>query len=384
MAFGFVKYPFMANANKKIKADQDRWENSYPVWVPCCVMIPFGWLFRGRKFPSCKKNSLRRRWEEEQKKGPPPREQTKYPETSISPCSLRPRKADDNISNFELDRSRGLDASILKRLPLEIRQEIYGYVLGRQENCLVMLPFKIRATTGKNMHPGKNVSKAHTNQYIFLEEENRFWPHRPALLRTCRQIYVEAVSLLYTGNTFVFRHPEVLRRFKRSIAPQRWHCIRSLRFCLLYSGSKAAYLFSPAREEDWRQLWFTIASMKNLINLDVELIDKVDVEVGPWEFIDKLCQSLLTPLLQLRGLHHFQLTLFPDHGEKCSPDLGPVPLAPETRALIRLIEDTVKLPREACLCWSDDDNSDGDDFDRRRRWIATEHEYVSQGQLSHY
>lgn len=350
MAFGFVKYPFVTNANKKIKADKDRWDNSYPLWIACCVILPFGWLFRGRNWPKCEKNSVRRKWERSQPySGPPAREQTRYPETSISPCSLRPRKADDNISNLELDRSKGLDASILKRLPLEIRQEIYGYVLGRQENCLIMLPFKIRAAVeGNNISSALNVSMGGTNQYIFLDDENRFWPQRPALLRTCRQVYTEAVALLYSDNAFVFRHPEVLWRFSRSIPSQRWNCIRSIHVKLVYLGAKLAYSQVSNRQEQWKIMWASVAAMRNLIDLSVEIFDAV--EVARWEFVDDLVQMMLTPLLQVRGLHRFQLALFTEGRGNIDPGSGSVPLSSETRALIRLIEDTVKLPKEACIC----------------------------------
>ncbi|KAL8941247.1 MAG: hypothetical protein Q9216_002350 [Gyalolechia sp. 2 TL-2023] len=228
MAFSAVKWPFRENATKKLRADKDRWADSYPIWTPCCLILPFGWLFRGRQWPNREKDCRRRTRPTEPRAGPPSREQTKYPETRISPCSLRPRKDDDNISSLELYQTNALAASLLKRLPLEVRQEIYGYVLGRHKNCLVLLPFKIRAIPETN-YTGSNVLAASRNQGFLSARGHLIWPRRPALLRTCRQIYTEAVGLLYAGNTFVIKHPEILFHFSKAIPPQRLNSLRSLR-----------------------------------------------------------------------------------------------------------------------------------------------------------
>ncbi|KAL8931344.1 MAG: hypothetical protein Q9211_007033 [Gyalolechia sp. 1 TL-2023] len=347
MAFSFVKWPFLENANKKIKADKGHWVDSYPVWVPCCVMLPFGWLFRGRTWPNCEKSARRRRWESETQYVPPPREQTKYPVTRISPCSLRPREEDDNISNLELDQTKGFDLSLLKRLPLEIRQEIYGYVLGRQENCLILLPFKIRAVPEGHHISKTDVVWASTNGRVISGNGKRFWPQRPALLRTCRQIYTEAISLLYSDNTFIIKHPELLLRFAKAIPPQRLDCIRTLRVCLQpwHCGVVSQWAHTPSRREEWESFWRIVAAMQNLMNLDVEIVD--EIYSHPWAEEQNISQILLPSLLRLRGLHTFRLTVNIRHATSYfQRGMEAVPLTRETKALMELIEKLVKLPRE--------------------------------------
>ncbi|KAL8994204.1 MAG: hypothetical protein Q9188_007133 [Gyalolechia gomerana] len=348
MTFAFVKWPFLDNASDKIKADKDRWLDSYPIWVPCCLMLPFGWLFRGRTWPDCKKGHRRRTWEAEKERGPPPREQTKYPETRISPCSLRPRAEDDNISSLELDQVKGFDASLLKRLPLEIRQEIYGYVLGRQENCLILLPFKIRAVPEGHYISKTDVCWASTNERVISGNGERFWSQRPALLRTCRQIYMEAISLLYSGNTFIIKHPELLLRFAKAIPPQRLDCIRTLRICLQpwHCGFVSHWAHSPSRREEWETCWKIVAAMQNLLNLDVEIVH--ELYSHPWTEEQNICQTLLPSLLRLRGLHSFRLAVIIRHATSYSQrGWEVVPLTKETKALMQMIEELVKLPREA-------------------------------------
>ncbi|KAL8640446.1 MAG: hypothetical protein Q9228_002636 [Teloschistes exilis] len=276
MSFACIKPPFLANAEREISADDERWDDSYPIWVPCCLMIPFGWLFRGRRWPDCRKSYRRRDWEHQKwMESCEAREQTKWPETRTSPCSLKPRGEEgagsDDLSVLDLDVvNSGLEESGLQRLPLELRQEIYGYVLGREENWLVFLPFKMRAVPADHCITRGDVTDSQVNQHKLARDDRLFWPQRTALLRTCRQVYREAVDLLYTGSTFVVKHPKILFTFAKCIPQQRCSdSIRNLRIVLApKTCSSACYGLSF---EQYRRFWNIILGMEGLRKLHVDM-----------------------------------------------------------------------------------------------------------------
>ncbi|KAL9586629.1 MAG: hypothetical protein Q9212_000764 [Teloschistes hypoglaucus] len=273
MSFACVKPPFLANAERKISAGDERWDDSYPIWVPCCLMIPFGWLFRGRRWPDCSKSYRRRDWEhKEWMERCEAREQTKWPETRTSPCSLRPRgegEGSDDLSVLDLDTVSGLEGSALHRLPLELRQEIYGYVLGREENWLVFLPFKMRAVPAGHLITRGDVTDSHFNHYKVVRDDRLFWPQRTALLRTCRQVYREAVDLLYTNNTFVVKHPKILLTLAKYIPPQRLGSIRNLHIVLAPTACLSSCYGLTL--DEYRRFWDIVLGMEQLRKLHLDL-----------------------------------------------------------------------------------------------------------------
>ncbi|KAI4266383.1 MAG: hypothetical protein L6R38_008780, partial [Xanthoria sp. 2 TBL-2021] len=368
MAIGCVPYPFRSNAEQKMRDEGDRWDNSYPVWFPCGLMLPFGWLFRGRMWPTCKKSAERRRWEEEVKlRSYPAREQTRYPETRISLCSLKARdEKSDQISILSIDGDGGLLHSGLSRLPLEIRQEIWGYVLGREENTLILLPLKIRAIPGAHPMPSQDSNPYRNNNWHITETGPSFWLHRPAILRTCRQIYIEAVDLLYTENTFVFQSPLILAYFAKAVLPYRFNAIRKVRIwfeqnnwpfwpsCSSRGGEKLQPSITTQREE-WRQSWQTIAGMENLTTLHVTF----DSTLAEYWDDRNASRDVLLPLLDLRGIRDFKLRLgvfvaCPSHGLK----LRDVRMTDELelKALVEQVMRRARLPRVSVAVGLDGDD----------------------------
>ncbi|KAL8727088.1 MAG: hypothetical protein Q9166_006275 [cf. Caloplaca sp. 2 TL-2023] len=340
MAFSLVKWPFLENAERKIHSEGDRWDASYPIWVPCCLMIPFGWLFRGRVWPNLKKSGERRKWEKEQKlRSCPARNQTKYPETRISPCSLRPRNNNsDNISTLSLDQDAGLKDSILRRLPLEIRQEIYGYVLGREENYLILLPFKIRAVP--EAHTSITSGQAANAAWNMTKNGPYFWAQRPALLRTCRQVYQEAINLLYSGNTFVIKDMRILDYFFKSVPSQRLNAIRSLRISVRRMGYHKMIVGEKTRKsklQEWHDAWKAIAAMEHLTMLNVHIEYRMS---GSEETDQSDFQDVLSALIEIKGIKNFEL----DFGLSWTRD---VPITDETKALVKWIKERARQPREA-------------------------------------
>ena len=177
-----------------------------------------------------------------------------------------------------------------------------------------------------------------------------FGPHRTALLRTCRQVYIEAVDLLYSGNTFVFNSPAILARFAEAVPPCRLNAIRTLRIFLQYrisprfpiSNVESPLLFYRRRvRQAFHDCWKMIAGMEHLTTLHVN-IGYILLEHGESQ---SSFQEMLIPLLDLRGIRRFtfELELFSTlwDGSK----ILDVQLEDDIKALINLIEKTVRLPR---------------------------------------
>ncbi|KAL8779969.1 MAG: hypothetical protein Q9213_006694 [Squamulea squamosa] len=241
-----------------------------------------------------------------------------------------------------------LDDSILLRLPLEIRQEIYGYVLGREENCLVALPFKIRAVPEGHSTSRENVRNAALNQCLITSDEPRFWPQRTALIRTCRQIYNEAIDLLYCGNIFVVKHPQIFLCFTKSIVPMRLNRIRNIRIiiekplCLVLTLNKV----DSSVREVWESFWDAVSRIECLTSLCVGFkycfppSDQIAMD-APW-------MDALRPLLLLRGLLAFQLGFVAEQQQRpfaSTVNLGEMPGSCQLKDLIRRIHFVARLPR---------------------------------------
>ena len=82
-------------------------------------------------------------------------------------------------------------ATILNKLPPELRNQIYRELLV-DVRC-------IRITKDWNA--------------AFFEPE----PLCPAILRVCKQVYLEASPILYGGNKFYFSEPDYLADLRKSI-----------------------------------------------------------------------------------------------------------------------------------------------------------------------
>ena len=137
-----------------------------------------------------------------------------------------------------------------------------------------------------------------------------------APLRTCRQIYREAIEILYTENTFAFcglSAPAVLSSFSQTITSQRLKSIRSLyvnvnanEFELYEIGSipHVAHF-----EPQWVRMWETIVGkMSGLRHVSIKLgrigsVDEPNVKLS-------LDGNWVKPLLGLRDLDTFLLVIY--------------------------------------------------------------------------
>ncbi|KAL8921652.1 MAG: hypothetical protein Q9172_003900 [Xanthocarpia lactea] len=230
----------------------------------------------------------------------------------------------------------GLGHSMLSRLPLEIRQQIYGYVLGAEEH------YQLGGSSGFN-HP------LCSTQCTIAYHPNF---QRAALLRTCSQVYAEAVDLLYQKSTFIIKSPDGLSAFAATVAPRQLDQIHHIRIEINGERSDDVPLFAYDDMRYWKRFWKTVANISHLRTLRVHL------EYGFPLFSQMGCGSffkpILRPLLGLSGLQEFKLELnirpimMPDEVNLYQPDLAPLlrfPRCAQIVALIAEIKEAAVQPR---------------------------------------
>ena len=94
------------------------------------------------------------------------------------------------------------------RLPREIRDQIYTYSL-----CAPI--------------SAKTVSSLPLST---IPQDNPFKPPTPGLLRVNKQIYYEAIDILYSKNTFQFEEPEHLFAFEEQIGSENRKRVKTIHF----------------------------------------------------------------------------------------------------------------------------------------------------------
>ncbi|KAK3940982.1 hypothetical protein QBC46DRAFT_432756 [Diplogelasinospora grovesii] len=103
----------------------------------------------------------------------------------------------------------------LLALPAEIRLQIYDLLLVSRFN--------------REQNPSWAVGNTCQKMVILhMIQAPQYRTMEPAILRTCRQIYREAISVLYSGNVFNLSEPEQMFRFMAQIGPINIKLVRSL------------------------------------------------------------------------------------------------------------------------------------------------------------
>ncbi|ORY15429.1 hypothetical protein BCR34DRAFT_558791 [Clohesyomyces aquaticus] len=121
-----------------------------------------------------------------------------------------------------------------------------------------------------------------------LEERYLRWWQRKnralALLKTCRQIYSEAIPVLYTTNTFSFTSPAPFVQLAPTLLPHRLQSIRYLEFCFLPAVHE--YL-CRSRERPLQVMAKVLREMEGLKRLIIEFLGK-----------EPLTPSVMNPFLR--------------------------------------------------------------------------------------
>lgn len=334
MKFGVVDFPWGPNADRRARDEREKWESSFPVFQICCLMIPCGWLYRGRMFPFG------------QRRNHHDREKSHFPSRRTSPVSLAPRQELQNLSSTSIDKIVDQQSPLLQRLPLEIRRIIYGFVVGGDTICLSVVPFRV---SGHAPHDGQLSQIRHSRnemtRYDLIRADNRFSPRRTALLKSCRQIYAEAIDMLYSTNTFLITNLYILFAFVKTILPRRFHMIQAIQvtYIFTFAVTPTYRCYIRCSLQEWKNFWTLIASMQGLRYLTVQLEQTEDgvAVADPKEDIET---TTLRPLMSIRGLRKFEL----DYKKFENPQYPPTRIRPLTSANIKLrqsLDQMVKQPR---------------------------------------
>lgn len=234
-----------------------------------------------------------------------------------------PKAAHRSLSNGVDGAFTDQSGLLFEKLPLELRREIYAFVLGRQTFRLISVPWKV--TTAADVDGNVSMTQAH------------FEPTRPtvsssshqgiALLQTCRQIYDESIALLYSTNTFIIHDFASMTTFAKTVPACHLKEIRRLE--VNYSPVTSIPYDHPRTKQydlpkgpDWADFWDLVASMEGLRTLHVHL--ERYTELVPEDVRERgVCEMrTLQPLTSLRGLSDFSLMLgYLPQGRRSNVDL---------------------------------------------------------------
>lgn len=180
------------------------------------------------------------------------------------------------------------------RLPYEIRQMIYTYVLG---NNIIRLSHFPNNRKIECFHYTFQWDDKPSSQFTMLHPWGTPTSSNLSLLKTCRFIYVESVQTLYSTNVFSFfdvPYP-TYSYFSSTVLAERLACITSIRFTVHAC---------PLDLDKWTDLW-------NKVALQLVGLREVRVCVLEDEFVPYLETSLdaqwVKPMLAMRGLIVFYL-----------------------------------------------------------------------------
>lgn len=203
----------------------------------------------------------------------------------------------------------GRRGTLLGRLPYEIRQMIYTYVLSYGMLRLTHLPDQRRIQCFRYDYKREDNP---SSQFTISNSRKFCTSNKLSLLKTCRFIYMESVQTLYSTNTFGFFDFQLstYSYFSRTILPERLASITSIHLTV-YPGS--------FDWDEWTQLW------NNIVN---QLAGLRDVKV--WMLENACVLSLemsldaewVKPMLALKGLKTFYLGIQAGFLSSSSSDSG--------------------------------------------------------------
>ncbi|KAL2864129.1 uncharacterized protein BJX67DRAFT_362108 [Aspergillus lucknowensis] len=224
-------------------------------------------------------------------------------------------------------------SSFLTKLPYEIRQIIYRELLAPPGSRLhISTHYKKRTNylasvccyeSRNNLLPWNHRCWVRKRDAKGNKKYPDFSPHRKrgrvrvylSILRCCRTVYAESITLLYTVTTFSVRSDSAICDLARVIRPHRLQMIRSLQFdtCAIVMGIMShitAYSVlywqfnAPAT---WKEAWDVIASMTGLQTLHVSLTAEMAWERGvtivtiPW---------IVEPMKGIRFVRDYQVVVY--------------------------------------------------------------------------
>ncbi|RSL59548.1 hypothetical protein CEP54_007242 [Fusarium duplospermum] len=194
-----------------------------------------------------------------------------------------------SVTKFYSDQQQSL---LLSRLPKEIRISIWGYVVGSHDVSIIRkinkLSHAIFPMDTERVNKAALVSTrkswigplGYEKRYKATEKMSELDMLR--LLRTCKQIYLEALHILYSQTSFKFHTMEAFYRF---LLLSPLNGLQSIRY-LTIQWSGFAYWSEyqdqdtgePLHEHDesWQEICDAIAAMDNLKSLSIVVPSGID------------------------------------------------------------------------------------------------------------
>ncbi|KAF7899835.1 hypothetical protein EAF00_004171 [Botryotinia globosa] len=177
-------------------------------------------------------------------------------------------------------------STIFGLLPSEVRMEIYTWVLGGRVLHIVRREDKLNHVVCKSDRRDLDAGTREEDACIVAGCRSVKIPGGSGvheiigegsgsliqLLQVCRRIYSEAISLLYSTNTFNFDSMESFISFSNEILPRRFDSITSVTLDFSFDTSS---LYNESSSNDvprWERTWMIIGSMKSLKSLKATII----------------------------------------------------------------------------------------------------------------
>lgn len=216
-------------------------------------------------------------------------------ESAMESSGSIPKSGLETVSIIPRGPAIGFSNSILSRLPVELRLHIYEFVLAPKNP--VSLLFRANEELQQLF-----VEEHDSHKNLILSRKNQ-----AALLRTCRQIYTETADLLYQQRMFLLHGRSAFAAFAAMIGNQHLGRMRHIRLMIKrqHFHDLPVRLHEPHVPSRWNKLWSTIAGMRYLQTLRIEITFTVPAKMKLAD--DHHGRPILEPILALQGLRKFDL-----------------------------------------------------------------------------
>ncbi|KAL4913972.1 hypothetical protein BDW62DRAFT_191382 [Aspergillus aurantiobrunneus] len=212
-----------------------------------------------------------------------------------------------------------LKSAFLAKLPIEIRYHIYELVFG--DKIIAFTPgagSEIRhclcPTKGEKFHWFSWQLDDCTSWCYCITHDRETISSRIPLLLTCRQIYSEAITLLWSHNPIHIQmmggplHFRILSDIQAALAPRDFHAIRSLEISLIHPNiSRWAQVLDEEWFSGWNGVWGVIKAIKGLVQIQAWL--KIDQAGDPGgNFMTAEQEGIFfAPLMELHHIRDFNV-----------------------------------------------------------------------------
>lgn len=208
----------------------------------------------------------------------------KRPRALTCPLPAQSRRSWNPFKQIVQQTFHQTQSALFTQLPSEIRLQIWSEVLGGHLLHVVRAPKTLLAIPcGEDFGPGLATRKHRCweSDIISIEPTPGFYhgPRNPdiakpgnllPLLRTCRKVYMEAISVLYNGNIFDINHVDTPMYLQRLVLPRRLNQIHIVNFAWEFKYH-TGLAQAPYDLATWREACDVLASLAGLQELTMHL-----------------------------------------------------------------------------------------------------------------